>query len=100
MKSISQRFTPFSLIMFAMPSILMMVLMALYGIIDGIFISRIVGSNALSATNIVWPVINIIYAIGTMLATGGNAVISKYLGERKEKRPGNVCRSLPSLACF
>ncbi|MCC8059307.1 MAG: MATE family efflux transporter [Clostridiales bacterium] len=84
--SISRKFTPFSLIAFAMPSILMMVLMALYGIIDGIFVSRFVGSNALSSTNIVWPVINIIIAIGTMLATGGNAIISRYLGEGKAQK--------------
>ncbi|MCD7735445.1 MAG: MATE family efflux transporter [Lachnospiraceae bacterium] len=50
------------------------------------FISRLVGSNALSSTNIVWPVICIVIAIGTMLATGGNAVISRYLGEGKEQK--------------
>ncbi len=84
MKSISQKFTFARLITFAMPSILMMILMALYQIVDGIFISRLVGSNALSSTNIVWPVICIVIAIGTMLAAGGNAIISRYLGEGKE----------------
>ena len=51
--SLNQRFTPWSLLKFAAPSIVMMVFMSLYTIVDGIFISRFVGSNALSATNIV-----------------------------------------------
>ena len=62
----------------------MMTFMSLYTIVDGIFISRFVGSNALSSLNIVFPVITLAIAIGTMFSTGGNAVISKYLGEGKE----------------
>lgn len=53
--SLNQRFTPWSLLKFAAPSIVMMVFMSLYTIVDGIFVSRFVGSNALSATNIVYP---------------------------------------------
>ena len=79
--SINQHFTPVKLIRFAAPSIIMMIFMSLYTIVDGIFISRFIGSNALSSLNIVFPVINIAIAISTMLATGGNAIISKYLGE-------------------
>lgn len=55
----------------ALPSIFMMILMSLYTIVDGIFISRYIGSDALSSLNIVYPVINIVIAIGMMLATGG-----------------------------
>ncbi len=79
--SINQRFTPWSLLKFAAPSIVMMMFMSLYTIIDGIFVSRFVGSNALSSLNIVYPVINVVVATATMLATGGNAIISKTLGQ-------------------
>ncbi len=88
--SINKHFTPVSLLKFAAPSIIMMILMSLYTITDGIFISRFVGSNALSSLNIVFPVLNIAIAIATMLATGGNAIISKYLGEGR-KREANEC---------
>lgn len=91
--SINKNFTPFSLLKFAMPSIIMMILMSLYTITDGIFISRYIGSNALSSLNIVFPVINIAIAISTMLGTGGNAIISKYLGEGK-KEAANECLTL------
>lgn len=83
--SINGHFTPASLLKFAAPSIIMMMFMSLYTIIDGIFISRFVGSNALSSLNIVYPIINIVFAIGTMLGTGGNAIISRYMGEGKNK---------------
>ena len=83
--SINQHFSPSRLLQFALPSIIMMMFMSLYTIVDGIFISRFIGSNALSSLNIVFPVICIVTAIGTMLATGGNAIISKYLGEGKHR---------------
>lgn len=83
--SLNQEFTPWKLLKFSAPSIVMMMFMSLYTIIDGMFVSRFVGSNALSSVNIVYPIMNIVVAIATMLATGGNAIISKYLGEGKEK---------------
>ena len=60
----------------------MMVLMSCYTITDGIFISRFLGDNALSAVNIVYPVINIVLAIGVMLATGGSAVVAKTMKQK------------------
>ena len=97
--SISQHFSPWSLLKFAFPSIIMMMFMSLYTIVDGIFISRFIGSNALSSLNIVYPVASIVIAIGTMLATGGNAVISRYLGEGK-KQLAKECLSLFTLVGF
>ena len=83
--SLNQQFTPWALLKFAFPSIIMMIFMSLYTIVDGIFISRFLGSNALSSLNIVFPVINVVIAIATMLGTGGNAIISKYLGEGRSR---------------
>ena len=75
----------------------MMTFMSLYTIVDGVFISRFVGSNALSSLNIVFPVITLAIAIGTMFSTGGNAVISKYLGEGNPKR---ACQCLTQFVLF
>lgn len=68
--SLNRSFTTWSLLGFAAPSIIMMVFMSLYTIVDGIFISRFVGSNALSSLNIVYPMISVVIAIATMFATG------------------------------
>lgn len=58
--------------------------MNLYTMVDRMFVSRFVGTDALSAINIVFPIIMTVIAISTMLSTGGNAIISKKMGERKE----------------
>ena len=96
--SINQNITPAGLLKFAAPSIIMMVFMSLYTIVDGIFISRFLGSNALSSLNIVYPVINVEIAISTMLGTGGNAIISKYLGEEKNERAREALTQFVVLA--
>lgn len=95
---INQNITPAGLLKFAAPSIIMMVFMSLYTIVDGIFISRFLGSNALSSLNIVYPVINVEIAISTMLGTGGNAIISKYLGEEKNERAREALTQFVVLA--
>lgn len=83
--SIAKDFKFFSLLRFALPTMVMMIFMSLYSIVDGIFISRLLGTNALSAANIVYPVISIVFAIGIMLSTGGSALIAKKLGEGKDR---------------
>lgn len=71
------------LIKISTPTISMLVFMSLYSIVDGVFVSRFVGADALSAVNIIYPVINVLIAIGVMLATGGSAIIAKKIGEGK-----------------
>ena len=70
-----------SLLRFTLPTITMLVFVATYTIVDGIFVSRYVGTEALSATNIVFPLINVLMGVGIMLGTGGSAVIGRTLGE-------------------
>lgn len=81
--SLAKKFNFSSLLKFTMPTIIMMVFMSLYTIVDGVFVSRFVGTNALSAVNIVYPFVNIVIAVAIMLATGGSAVIAKKMGEGK-----------------
>lgn len=83
--SLGKKITFFSLIRYTFPTIVMMMFFSLYTIVDGIFISRFVGSNALSATNIIFPVINIILGLSVMLATGGSAIIARLMGEERNK---------------
>lgn len=83
--SLGKEVTFLSLIKFSLPTIIMMVFFSLYTIIDGIFVSRYIGSNALSAINIVYPVICILIGISVMMATGGSAIVAKFMGEAKDK---------------
>ena len=70
---------------FAMPTIAMSVFMSFYTMVDGLFVSNFIGTNALSAINLTAPVIQLVTAVSTMLATGGSAVIMKKMGEQKPK---------------
>lgn len=74
-----------SLLGFAFPSMAMMVFMGLYTMVDTVFVARFVDSLALAAVNVACPVINITVGLGTMMATGGNALISRKIGEGKER---------------
>lgn len=84
--ALAKRFKFYSLIKFAMPTIIMMEFMALYTMADGIFVSRYVSTNALAAVNIVMPFFGLIGAIGIMLATGGSAIVAKQMGEGKNNQ--------------
>ncbi len=72
-----------NILKFAVPTIVMTVFMSFYTMVDGLFVSNLIGTNALSAINLTAPIIQIVTAISTMLATGGSAVIMKKMGEQK-----------------
>ena len=58
-----------SLFRFALPTIIMMIFMSLYTIVDGIFVCRFVGSSALSAVNIVYPLVSVVIGLGAVSYT-------------------------------
>lgn len=74
-----------NILKFAVPTIAMTVFMSFYTMVDGLFVSNMIGTDALSAINLTAPVIQLVTAISTMLATGGSAVIMKKMGEQKSR---------------
>lgn len=82
---IAQEFNLISLLRFVAPTVVMLVFMSLYQMVDAVFVSKFVGENALSALNIVYPFPSIVIAVSIMLATGGSAIIARNMGEGKEK---------------
>ena len=79
----SQPVTLKNVLKFAVPTIVMTVFMSFYTMIDGLFVSNLLGTDALSAINLSAPIISLVTAVSTMLATGGSAVIMKKAGEGK-----------------
>ncbi len=79
---------------FAVPTIAMSVFMSFYTMVDGLFVSNLIGASALSAINLTAPAIQLVTAISTMLATGGSAVIMKKMGEDK---PQEACEDFTFL---
>ena len=87
--SIEREFNFATLIKFAFPTIIMMMVSGLYSIVDSIFVSRVVGVNALSAINIVFPIMSIIIALAVMLGSGGSAIIARQVGEKQPDKAKN-----------
>ena len=81
----SQPVTLKNVLKFAIPTIIMTVFMSFYTMVDGLFVANLIGTDALSAINLTAPVISIVTAVSTMLATGGSAVIMKKVGEKKTR---------------
>ena len=73
-----------NILKFAVPTIAMTVFMSFYSMVDGLFVSNLIGTKALSAVNLTAPFIQLVTAVSTMLATGGSAVIMKKMGEKRE----------------
>lgn len=74
-----------SILKFTFPSMIMMLIMSLYTIIDGVFVSRLIGTDAFSAVNIVFPAMSANIGLGTMFGTGIVAIVSRKIGEGKKK---------------
>ena len=92
-RSISVR----SLLQFTFPSIVMMVVMSLYSVVDGMFVARLLDTNAFSAVNIVYPILSLIIALGTMFGTGITAIVSRKLGEGKRRE---ACENVTFILAF
>ena len=74
------------LLRFVFPSVAMMVFGSIYGIVDGLFVSNIVGKTPFAALNLIYPFIAVLSALGFMIGAGGNAIVSKTLGEGEKEK--------------
>lgn len=77
--------TPRSIIAFTCSSIAMMLFISSYTVIDGVFISNLIGTDALAALNITMPAFSAFGSIAFMFATGGSAIVATMLGEGRTK---------------
>lgn len=79
-----------SILKFTLPSMIMMIMMSLYTVVDGTFVSRLVGTDAFSAVNIVYPLMSVTIGMGTMFGTGMTALVSRKLGEGKKEEANRI----------
>lgn len=69
---------------YSLPSVVGMLVMALYNVVDRIFIGQVVGPEAIAGMTITFPVTNITTAIGVMVGAGAAARISISLGSGRK----------------
>lgn len=87
---LSDHFTYKRLLKFTFPSIIMMIFMSIYGVVDGLFVSNFIGKTSFTALNFIYPVIMLFSAAGFMFGSGGSALISKTLGEGNKKKANEI----------
>lgn len=85
MIQLSDHFNYTRLLKFTFPTIIMLVISSIYGVVDGYFVSNFVGKTAFTAVNFIMPFLLILGCIGFLFGTGGGALIAKTMGEGKKK---------------
>lgn len=77
-------------IKYAMPSVIGMMVSALYVVVDGIFVGRGIGPGALASINVALPVTTLMIAVTMMVSMGGATVTSIKFGEGKYEEGNNI----------
>ncbi|MER2056099.1 MAG: MATE family efflux transporter, partial [Clostridia bacterium] len=66
---LSENFTYGKLIVYALPSILNMLVSISFQLVDGYFVSNILGVSAFAAINLIMPLCVVMFALGLMFGT-------------------------------
>lgn len=82
----------------SLPAILGMATMALYHVVDTIFIGRGVGSTAIAGVTIIFPVMMVMMALGFMVGLGAASVVSRSLGAGDMKRAEHALGNAVTLS--
>lgn len=81
MIKLSDHFNYRRLLRFTLPSIIMMIVTSVYGVVDGIFVSNFAGKIPFAAINLIMPFLLICGSLGFMAGTGGSALVARTLGQ-------------------
>jgi len=84
----------------SLPAMVGMFVMAMYNIVDTIFVGRVVGTNAIAALTVSFPVQMIVWGFGIMNGIGSAALISISLGEGKPEKANRIFHNALLLVLF
>lgn len=73
----------------SLPIMISMLVQALYNIVDSMFVAR-VSEAALAAVSLCYPIQMIMVAVACGTGVGINALLSRYLGEKKQEKTSQV----------
>ena len=78
------------LVSYSLPAIVGMVAMSLYNIVDAVYVGQWCGAYAIAAMALVFPIMNLTVAVGTLVGLGCSATASITLGQGKYARAQRV----------
>ena len=87
---LSDHFNYGRLLRFTVPAMVMMIFTSIYSVVDGIFVSNFVGKTAFAAVNLIFPFLMLLGVVGSMLGTGGSALVAKTLGQRDRELANRI----------
>lgn len=96
---LSDHFGYRKLMCFTLPSIATMIFTSIYSVVDGVFVSNFVGKTPFAAVNLMMPFLYLIGVVGSMLGTGGSALVAKTLGEGDHPKANRIF-SMLIVVCF
>ena len=79
------------LISVSLPMVISMLVQALYNVVDSVFVSHF-DQDALTAVSTIFPLQNLMIGVTSGLGVGFNALISKSLGEKNQKKANDAAR--------
>lgn len=102
MKKLNLKTTPIPrlFLSYFIPSLVAMLALSTYSTIDGIFVGKKLGENALAAIGIAWPIFPVLIAFELLFSVGGAAMSSYFLGKGKAFRARIIFSSVFYFALF
>lgn len=90
-KTLFEKTTPIKLFFLAaIPGGISMLFSSLYGILDGIFVGRILGETSFAALNLAFPMVAINFSLADLIGVGSSVPIAIHLGQKQEKEANNI----------
>lgn len=97
---LSDHFTYNKLLRYTFPSIIMMVFVSLYGIMDGLFVSNFAGKTPFAAISLILPFVAAMGSVGYMIGTGSAAIVAKTLGEGQREKANQIFSMLIAVTAI
>lgn len=88
------------LLKFAVPSMVALLVIELYNMVDTIYVGRNLGSIAIGALAIAFPIQRLLSALGLLIAVGSYTAVSRNFGEKNYKDLKNVIKNSITLTIF
>ena len=96
--TLSDHFGYRKLLRFTLPTIATMIFTSIYSVVDGVFVSNFVGKTPFAAVNLMMPFLFLIGVVGSMLGTGGSALVAKTLGEGDIPKANKIFSMLAAVS--
>lgn len=88
------------LLKFAVPSMVALLVIELYNMVDTIYVGRNLGSIAIGALAIAFPIQRLLSALGLLIAVGSYTAVSRNFGEKNYKDLKTVIKNSITLTIF